>query len=412
MSRVRIDIGSTYIKVCVPEINFNEQYFRDFTVSISSDLMNKCSAVISQYNKDEISICSSANDGLKIFCIGLTNSFSLRFLEQTALNAGGNIIGSIILAEKTHYPLQNIDTDILMISGAVNLENYNKPDTELINFIREKIIFRYIVFAGNQYNIKLFKKIFPEMITFDNILDEKLLPHNNDLLDFIKSQYFKDIVKKEEISSLYDFTGKNIYPTPYIVNQAYINSIINQETNTSILPYIAVDIGGATTDIHYSREIVSDGREKQTYNRIVFKNLGIYKSKDNLLYSLMNNEYTREFALSLDLPFPEKETDKTKYGFTPKILALYALFLVLLKTSNLDNEISLELDFRKIKSILITGGACKLLGEYDVEKVLIFLLRKLQIYQKTTPNIFIDKEYNFWSNGFNNLYSDEGSIIE
>ena len=50
-------------------------------------------------------------------------------------------------------------------------------------------------------------------------------------------------------------TANQIYSTPYIVNQSlpYINNILE-----NVDPFIVVDIGGATTDIHYSKELADD----------------------------------------------------------------------------------------------------------------------------------------------------------
>ena len=81
-----------------------------------------------------------------------------------------------------------------------------------------------------------------EVITRDEVLK-----------NFLTHLYQEDIMGKEDIKSLYALTANQIYPTPYIVNQAM--QTIPQHFAV-VDPFILVDIGGATTDIHYSRDLI------------------------------------------------------------------------------------------------------------------------------------------------------------
>ena len=76
MSRLYIDIGSTYFKIKKGEQI--TQYFRNFDKNIAVDLKDKCADIISHHDKKNTFICSSANGGLSTLIIGLTNSFSLK----------------------------------------------------------------------------------------------------------------------------------------------------------------------------------------------------------------------------------------------------------------------------------------------------------------------------------------------
>jgi len=79
MSKLLIDMGSTYFKVC--QESGISQYFRDFNKDIYDDLLTKCGNIFANYAKEDIHICSSANGGLSTLIIGLTNSFSLKFAK-------------------------------------------------------------------------------------------------------------------------------------------------------------------------------------------------------------------------------------------------------------------------------------------------------------------------------------------
>ena len=101
MSRLLIDIGSTYFKVA--QDGQIDQYFRNFETSILSDLESKCASSLAKYSKEDTYICSSANGGLTTLIIGLTNSFSLKYAVNIAMHYrdatgqghGGHVIYAI-----------------------------------------------------------------------------------------------------------------------------------------------------------------------------------------------------------------------------------------------------------------------------------------------------------------------------
>ena len=65
-------------------------------------------------------------------------------------------------------------------------------------------------------------------------------------------------------------------------------------------PFILLDIGGATTDIHYSKDLVDDNIVTENeYDRLVFKKLGVYKSKQSLIFAAKNNEFVYELLTYL-----------------------------------------------------------------------------------------------------------------
>ena len=75
-----------------------DQYFRDFNKNILNDLNTKCADTLSQYDKEDVHVCSSANGGLSTLIIGLTNSFSLKYAINIAFNSGINIIDTVLVS--------------------------------------------------------------------------------------------------------------------------------------------------------------------------------------------------------------------------------------------------------------------------------------------------------------------------
>ena len=118
MSKLLIDVGSTYFKVC--QTSGISQYFRDFKKDIYDDLVTKCGNIFANYTKEDIFICSSANGGLSTLIIGLTNSFSLKFAKTIAFNSGINIIDTILYSkiEESRAPSELVD--VVIIVGGID----------------------------------------------------------------------------------------------------------------------------------------------------------------------------------------------------------------------------------------------------------------------------------------------------
>jgi len=134
MSQLLIDIGSTYFKVA--QDGKIEQYFRDFNKNILDDLNTKCADVLSQYKKEEINICSSANGGLSTLIIGLTNSFSLKYAINIAFNSGINIIDTVLYPKIESEPVPSEEIDVVIVVGGI--DSVEKVfDEKLLNYLKK-----------------------------------------------------------------------------------------------------------------------------------------------------------------------------------------------------------------------------------------------------------------------------------
>jgi hypothetical protein len=113
MSRLLIDVGSTYFKVSADgDIS---HHFRNFDKDIYTDLTNKCGDIIEKYAKEDVQICSSANGGLTTLIIGLTESFSLKFASNIAYNSGINIINTVLYSKIHEYPVPSDVIDVVIV---------------------------------------------------------------------------------------------------------------------------------------------------------------------------------------------------------------------------------------------------------------------------------------------------------
>ncbi len=386
MSKILIDIGSTYFKVC--EKDKIEQYFRNFERNIFDDFQNRCGDILSQYAKEDIHICSSANGGLSTLIIGLTHSFSLKYATNIAYNAGINIIDTVLYSHIDEYtpPLEQIDV-VIIVGGIDGVENIF--DEKLLHYIRQ-ISYHNIVYVGSDKSHDFLKENIENIFIMQNIITDKLKVKGEELKSYLTNLYQQDIMGKEDIKQLYEFTANQIYSTPYIVNSSMG---MMYETFDVADPFILIDIGGATTDIHYSRDLVIDNIVSESeYDRLVFKKLGVFKSRDSLVFSAKNNEYVYELLEYLNVT--ENILEEHSQNAT-RVLMLLSIFLVLYKTS-LHHNLYVNLQLEKLNSIIFTGGITKILSQEDVDMIVKFFYKKLFNFNNI-PTLILDKEYKIWT---------------
>ena len=392
MKQLRIDIGSTYFKTSADgEI---KQYFRDFDIEIYDDLQNKCYDLLARYKKDEIFICSSANGGLSTLIIGVTTLFSLKYATNIAFNSGINIIDTILYSHIQEASTPKDSIDVVIIVGGIDGVD-SKFDDKLIEYLA-KIDYQNIVFVGNENNRTFLKDHIPNLTVLENILDAKLHVREDELREYLTNLYQSDIVGKKDIKKLYEISSNQIYSTPYIVNRALVNIKNLFEVAD---PFLLIDIGGATTDIHYSTDLIDNKNilTSSGYDRLVFKKLGVFKSRESLVFSAKNNEFVYELLdyLGVNENILEEHSDKATV-----VLMQLAIFLVLYKVSKSHNDY-VNLRLEALNSIILTGGASKVLSDDNIDSIIVFFYKKIlgfsQIGSLHTPSIIVDRNYEIWT---------------
>ncbi len=388
MSKILIDVGSTYFKVASNE-NISH-YFRNFDKNIYDDLLFKCGETLEKYSKDDIQICSSANGGLSTLIIGLTESFSLKYASNIAYNSGINIIETVIYSQIDTYPIPTELLDVVIVVGGIDSVQ-NVFDETLINYL-EKLTYSNIVYVGSSTQVEFLEKNIENLEVLPNIIDNKLKMVEDDLKEYLTNLYQADIMGKEDIKRLYELTSNQIYSTPYIVNQSL--PLIHTKLDVAD-PFIVIDIGGATTDIHYSKDLADDNIiTTNEYDRLVFKKLGVYKSRESLVHTAKNNEFVYELLAHLNTT--ENMLDSKEEKAT-KLLMQLSIFLVLYKISH-HHKSYLNIKLDTLNSIVLTGGITKVLDNSEMEDIILFFYKKL-LHFNITPTLVVDKDYEIWTLG-------------
>jgi hypothetical protein len=384
-----IDIGSTYFKVCSEQGLV--QHFRDFDKNIYDDLLEKCGDTVGGYAKEDIFICSSANGGLSTLIIGLTESFSIKYATNIAFNSGINIIDTVLYSQIEHYTIPSETIDVVIVVGGID-SVANIFDQKLIDYLK-KINYHNIVYVGSEASSKFVCEQVDPITYLGNIVSNKLKMEEDRLKEYLTHLYQKDIIGKEDIKHLYDLTSNQIFSTPYIVNQTL--PLLGEQFADVVDPFLVIDTGGATTDIHYSRDLIEDNIITDSeYDRLVFKKLGVYKSRESLIHSAKQNEFVYELLAYLGVTEDifEQHSDRAL-----KVLMQLSIFLVLFKVS-LKHNGYINLKLEKLESIVLTGGITKVLSDEDIGEIMEFFYKKI-LSLHHIPKIVVDKNYEIWTLG-------------
>ncbi len=389
-NKLLIDVGSTYFKVST--VHGVQQHFRDFNKDIFDDLTYKCGDIIHNYHKDDVYICSSANGGLSTLIIGITNSFSLKYATNIAFNSGINIIDTVLYKdiENTSIPSDLIDV-VIVVGGIDSVSNIF--DEKLFSYL-EKVKYSNIVYVGSNQDSDYLKENIEKLVVLPNIITNKLQVEEENLKEYLTNLYQADIEGKEDIKHLYDITSNQIFSTPYIVNKTL--PLIDSKFSVAN-PYILIDIGGATTDIHYSKDLVEENMvTTNEFDRLVFKKLGVYKSKESLIFAAKNNEFVYELLAHLKVTenIFEEKSDKAL-----RVLMQLAIFLVLCKVSAF-RKAYVNLKLNILNSIVFTGGITKVLKQEEIEDIVSFFYQKI-LNSAHKPTIVMDSNYDVWTLGMN-----------
>lgn len=386
--KLLIDIGSTYFKVSTA--SSIEQHFRDFNKRILDDLTHKCGNTVKHFDANDIHICSSANGGLSTLIIGLTQSYSLKYATNIAYNSGINIIDSIVFQDIETYSVPSDLIDAVIVVGGID-SNSGVFDDRLVSYIN-KLNYSNVVYVGNTEDAKPLVAAIERVTVLPNIIDDRLHIVEKHLKDYLTNLYQQDIEGKEDIKHLYEITDNQIFSTPFVVNKS-LPFIQNSFSVTD--PFILLDIGGATTDVHYSKDLVSDNIvTEQGHDRIVFKKLGVYKSRQSLIFTAEKNEYAYELLMHLKVTENIYEEHSEK---ATKILMQLAIFLVLCKMSHY-RPAYITLKLLAMNSIVFTGGITKVLNTADIEDVVAFFYRKI-LNSDHKPVTVLDSNYDIWTLG-------------
>jgi len=402
--RVVVDIGSTQVKIvrlgATGEIESQALYPRDFEAGIARQVESLLEPSGVAVDSDAIVVCSSANGGLRVGIVCLSLHFSGAALRNQVLLAGANPVFVHTLDEQPGS-LQRVD--ILLVGGGIDGDAAAPTERRLRAFEPRRYVYGSLAYAGNERLAALFVELFPGAAVIANPLAQSLAGRSLSVFEAVRRAYLDDLVYKEGVSELRCKLARGIRPTPEIVSRGFQRALANASNINISGACVVFDIGGATTDLHYTVEIArEDSGQKPpagvSVGRFVFTDLGIVASRDSLMLQLRHHPRLYEFLGSVLGSGGSASYQAAREGEwepTPALLSYGCLFVALDRFAQGRGPGLPTADIGRIAQIILTGGASQILEEAVVARV-FDLFRSAE---GGTPEVLIDRRYQLWVDG-------------
>ncbi len=403
-ARVAIDIGSTVVKVAKvgADDSLMEQSFfaRDFKVGIATQVESILSDLAIPLDSDNIIVCSSANGGLRVGIVCLSKHFSGAAIRNQALLAGAN---PVYLRDFDEPGGDQSKVDILIVAGGIDCGDAGPLEERLRKFDPGLYRFGALAYAGNASLAAMFVDLFPGASVIGNPLAGALVSRLPTVFEAIRRAYLDDLVYKEGVSELRGNLSRGIRPTPEIANRGFQRAVFNRSSIKIIGACVVIDIGGATTDLHYTVEIIRGESEHKpsptsSIARYVFADLGIVASRESALLQIRTHSRLYEFLSVVQVGDVQQTYQSLREGEfepSPQFLSYACLFLALDRFSRGDGPGLPTADVGKIAQFILTGGAAQTLDETMVDGVVGLFAAK----GSAKPIIMIDRKYQLWVDG-------------
>lgn len=402
--RAAIDIGSTVVKVALIDAHDHvisqTLHGRDFEAGIAKQVESLLAPLTATVDTDNVLVCSSANGGLRVGIVCLSKHFSGATLRNQVLLAGANPTFVQDMDEATG----SLDrVDILMVGGGIDCEDAGPLADRLARFDPTRYRYGSLAYAGNRFLAADFVRRFPDTIVIDNPLAAALASRNLSVFEAVRRAYLDDLVYKEGVSELRSNLAGGIRPTPEIVSRGFQRALANSSDIDISGACVVLDIGGATTDLHYTVEIVRDESEAKpaaglSVARYVFVDLGIVASRDSLVLQLRSHARLYEFLKSVlegDVEDPYRLMREGSYEASPTLLSYGCLFVALDRFAQGRGPGLPAGDLGRIAQIILTGGSSQTLTEAGAARVFDLF----RTGDNPSPSILIDRGYQLWIDG-------------
>ncbi len=308
------DVGSTYTKACVVDTDQEEilAHASSFTtsntdISIGIDIVKqKILNKLGNITIDKTFVCSSAKGGLKMIAIGLVPDLTLKAAQLACYSAGAKVIQSYSfeLNQKELDEIESSNCDILLLSGGTDGGNTQSARHNANQLIKLKSRFP-IIYAGNKSCQDEIKQILEshgfECIICANVMPSYGILEVEECKARIRELFLKSIVKAKGLSKINQTIDEIVLPTPSSVFEALKLLSKGTKNEAGMGDLMAIDIGGATTDVYSMNErlIINEefgykGLQEPLEKRSVEGDLGLRFSAEHV-YQLKVEIHSEDF---------------------------------------------------------------------------------------------------------------------
>ncbi len=273
-----IDFGSTYTKVTAVDVDAEQvlgtaQSFTTIQTDINDGLNNALALLRQKVGDVEFSetyACSSAAGGLRLVTSGLVPELTVGAAKLASLGAGAKVVGiyAFQLTEDDLEDIANAKPDIFLLVGGTDGGNTECILHNAKMLASMKPAFP-IVIAGNRTAARECARILEGCETYicPNVMPKFGVLKIEETQKQIRQIFLNRIVQAKGLSAAAELLDDIMMPTPSAVLQAMELLAQGCADEPGIGELVAVDVGGATTDI-YS---IADGMPE--HMNTVFKGL-------------------------------------------------------------------------------------------------------------------------------------------
>lgn len=302
-------------------------------------------------------LTSSAAGGLRIAVSGLTPTLSTKVGTEVALGAGG----VVVFAAAGRLSARQVDTmaaagpGLVLICGGTD---HGESDAVLANTTALAAVptDAVYVYAGNAQASAEACEILAAAglrhVSAENVYPDGDVYRFAEVRDLIREIYERDVVKAPGIEALRERLGTGCVPTPLAVSWAV------QELGAKVGGLLAVDVGGATTDVHSyvvggpADGVLAAGFEP-ALKRTVEGDLGLYHNLPNLVAEDERAPADAEPITDVDRlrPFTMRAVERgleRHCGRSVRVHDGHGL-----------REVLHGADLRGVPAVLLTGGALR-----------------------------------------------------
>ena len=389
-----IDFGSTYTKVTAVDVEEEKLLgTADSYTTIETDVgeglanaLEKLHARTGPLSYEARYACSSAAGGLRMITSGLVPELTAEAARQASLGAGAKVLKvySFQLTEDDLDEIRQINPDIFLLVGGTDGGN-----TECILHnakMLSSIPFDFpVIIAGNRTAARECERILSghEVHIVENVMPKFGVLNTEPARLKIREIFLNRIIQAKGLSKAAELLSGILMPTPSAVMKAMQLLAQGCEGEAGIGDLIAVDVGGATTDIYsmadgmpQDQATVYKGLPEPYDKRTVEGDIGMRYSVRGIVeaagiqricqLSELSRERVEELLERLnehkDL-IPEPGSDLEKLDFA---LASMAIETAVARHAGTMEEtytlmgltyVQSGKDLRHVKQIIVTGGS-------------------------------------------------------
>ena len=256
-----IDFGSTYTKVTAVDLDSERllgtaSAYTTVQTDINEGLENALCELEKKTGKIEFSerfACSSAAGGLRMVTSGLVPELTAEAAKRASLGAGAKVIKvySFELTEDDAAEIGEIKPDILLLCGGTDGGNKECIINNAKTVAKIPADFPVII-AGNRAASAECKHILSGRETFvcENVMPKfgtlNIIPAQKE----IRELFLRRIIEAKGLSKASELISGIMMPTPSAVLKAMTLLADGTDGEPGIGELIAVDVGGATTDVY------------------------------------------------------------------------------------------------------------------------------------------------------------------